>query len=274
MSTIVMSACWPLQLPPTPKAVLISLADNANDHGLCWPSISTICMRTCFGKTAVIEAIKWLEEHGLLQADRSNGRHTKYWIKPNGMTPELFDAGGNPSGRRTGTGNVPVRQANQSGKRTGTSGEPDPSASRTAPVREADTNRQEPSLTNERDSARGKTTSAGELAAGVLKVLGATARITSMQPKVIAAAADGVTAAMVLEAHAAYPDKPVSYALTTAHNHLLESKQGTTQSGGRPGARAGPARPRVTDDFSEANYQGTPHAELPGIFTDPEPVDA
>ncbi|HCL3300057.1 TPA: helix-turn-helix domain-containing protein, partial [Pseudomonas aeruginosa] len=34
MSTIIMSACWPLQgLTPAQKAVLISLADNANDEG-------------------------------------------------------------------------------------------------------------------------------------------------------------------------------------------------------------------------------------------------
>ena len=149
MSTYVMAACWPIQIPPTPKAVLISLADNANDHGYCWPSIATISTRTCFGKTAVIEAIRWLEEHGLVVADRENGRHTKYQIKPNGMTPELFDAEGNPSASRTSPGNGPVREANQSGKRTGSAGGPDLSASRTRPVRQADTNRQEPTRTKE-----------------------------------------------------------------------------------------------------------------------------
>ncbi len=142
-----MSACWPIQIPPTPKAVLMSLADNANDHGVCWPSISTISIRTCFGKTAVIDAIKWLEDHGLLEADRSNGRHTKYQIKPNGMAPELFDATGNPSGSRTSPRGKPVRLPDQSARQTGTTDEPNPSASRTGPVRQADTNRQEPSGT-------------------------------------------------------------------------------------------------------------------------------
>lgn len=42
-----MSACWPLQgMTATKKAVLISLADNANDDGVCWPSISTIGVRS------------------------------------------------------------------------------------------------------------------------------------------------------------------------------------------------------------------------------------
>lgn len=144
MSTYVMAACWPIQIPPTPKAVLISLADNANDHGYCWPSIATISARTCFGKTAVIEAIRWLEEHGLVVADRENGRHTRYQIKPNGMTPELFDAAGNPSASRTGTADEPVREANRSARQTGPGGGPDLSASRSIPVRQADTNRQEP----------------------------------------------------------------------------------------------------------------------------------
>ena len=131
-----MAACWPLQMPPTPKAVLISLADNANDHGVCWPSISTICARTCFGKTAVIEAIQWLETAGFLVADRENGRHTKYQIIPAGR--DLFSP---PVAAK------PVRVANRSAKRTGTATGPDPSASRKKPVRQADTNRKEPSGT-------------------------------------------------------------------------------------------------------------------------------
>lgn len=141
-----MAACWPLQMPPTQKAVLISLADNANDQGDCWPSLATIAMRTCFGKTAVIAAIRWLEEHGAVVADRSNGRHTRYKV-----TPESF----NLSASRTGPGGepvrevdrLPVREANRSVSRTGPGGEPNLSASRTGPVRQADTNRKEPSRT-------------------------------------------------------------------------------------------------------------------------------
>jgi len=141
MSTTVMAACWPLQLPPTPKAVLISLADNANDHGVCWPSLSTICQRTCFGRTAVIEAVRYLEDNGFLLADRSNGRHTKYQVVPRLDLFELPKA---------------VRQPDQSGRRTGSGGERPPSASRTGPVREADTNRKEPSKEKSNsDSKRG-----------------------------------------------------------------------------------------------------------------------
>ncbi len=129
-----MSLCWPLQMPPTPKAVLISLADNANDHGVAWPSLAKICERTCFGKTAVIAAIRWLEDEKLIVADRSNGRHTSYTVDLDAVN--LFAS-------RTGTPAEPVRlpDSNLSASRTNLS------ASRTKPVREADTNRQEPSRT-------------------------------------------------------------------------------------------------------------------------------
>ncbi len=131
-----MAACWPLQMPPTPKAVLISLADNANDQGHCWPSLTTIAERTCFGRTAVIEAIKWLESHGAVAADRSDRYRTTYVV-----TPSKFMAPGL------------VRETNQSVRRTSSNGgelvrladdevrQPDDE------VREADTNRQEPSRT-------------------------------------------------------------------------------------------------------------------------------
>jgi len=69
-------------MPPTQKAVLISLADNANDHGECWPSIPTICRRTCLGKTAVISALKWLEERSALSVHRGVSKSNQYLITP------------------------------------------------------------------------------------------------------------------------------------------------------------------------------------------------
>lgn len=77
-----MSACWPLAFPPTAKAVLISLADNANDHGECWPSIPTIATRTCLSERAVHGAIKVLEARGVVTANRRIGRHSTYTVTP------------------------------------------------------------------------------------------------------------------------------------------------------------------------------------------------
>jgi hypothetical protein len=117
-------------MPSTPKSVLISLADNCNDHGHCFPSISKICERTCFRRTAVISAIQWLENNQYLIADRTNGRHTKYQI----IVPGIPDT-------------KPVRQTGRSAIRSGSRDEHYPFGRRTAPVRQTNSNRQQPSLT-------------------------------------------------------------------------------------------------------------------------------
>ena len=148
-----MAAVWPLQIPPTAKAVLVSLADNANDEGYCWPSLTTICERTCLGRTAVIDAIKWLERAALIAADRSNGRHTTYQL--NVQAPQ------NQSASRTGTADGPVRHADGTSPPDGR----DQSATRTGPVRQADSNRQgtvnEPSRNQKKEARRRATPLAG-----------------------------------------------------------------------------------------------------------------
>lgn len=136
MSTVVMAQCWPLQMPPTPKAVLISLADNANDHGHCWPSLTKIGERTCFGRTAVIDAIKWLESHGILKADRGDRYRTTYIVSPSSYVGEVLDRLTDQSARRTSSDDGElVREADNEVRQTDNE------------VREADTNRQEPSRT-------------------------------------------------------------------------------------------------------------------------------
>lgn len=127
MSTTIMALCWPLVMPPTQKSVLISLADNANDAGDCWPSINTICNRTCFGRTAVIDAIKWLEEKGALVAHRGNGRHSKYKLSPASYS--------NQYACRTGTPAEPVRLTDKTSPPAG--------KVRAKPVRQTDSNRKE-----------------------------------------------------------------------------------------------------------------------------------
>lgn len=85
MSTLIMSKCWPIQIDPSPKAVLISLADNANDEGVCWPSIDTISMRTCLSERTVKRAIMILEKLGLLVTKRRDGRSNVYKITPDNI---------------------------------------------------------------------------------------------------------------------------------------------------------------------------------------------
>ncbi|UCP00081.1 helix-turn-helix domain-containing protein [Metapseudomonas lalkuanensis] len=88
MSTVIMSACWPLQgMTATQKAVLISLADNANDEGVCWPSVSNIALRTCLSERAVQGAIKALQQLGALYTEDRTGRSTIYKVTPEAYSP-------------------------------------------------------------------------------------------------------------------------------------------------------------------------------------------
>ncbi|HBO5919639.1 helix-turn-helix domain-containing protein [Pseudomonas aeruginosa] len=89
MSTIIMSACWPLQgMSPAQKAVLISLADQANDQGVCWPAVDSIAMRCCLSKRAVQQAIKWLRSAGIVSVEERQGRSTMYSVTPAAYAPQ------------------------------------------------------------------------------------------------------------------------------------------------------------------------------------------
>lgn len=83
-----MSACWPLQgMSAAQKAVLISLADQANDDGYCWPSVKTISTRTCLSERAVQGAIKWLVGSGIVRSNERSGSSTVYQLTPAAYAP-------------------------------------------------------------------------------------------------------------------------------------------------------------------------------------------
>ncbi|MCG2596121.1 helix-turn-helix domain-containing protein [Achromobacter insuavis] len=87
MSTIIMTACWPLQMPSSQKSVLISLADNANDEGVCWPSVERIVERTCLTDRTVQKCLKWLEERAVISRQKRHKRSAVYTV-----TPENYQA--------------------------------------------------------------------------------------------------------------------------------------------------------------------------------------
>lgn len=88
MSTILMSQCWPLGgMSPAQKAVLISMADQANDDGYCWPSVGTISKRTCLSERAVQGTIKWLQSANLMTASERNGTSSVYRLTPAAYAP-------------------------------------------------------------------------------------------------------------------------------------------------------------------------------------------
>lgn len=103
MSIALMTCAWRLLgLTPTQKLVLLSLADNANDAGECYPSIAQIVQRTALSDRAVQKTIASLQSLGLLTRISRPGTSTLYMltVPENGdVTPEPRS----PQGRTTFT---------------------------------------------------------------------------------------------------------------------------------------------------------------------------
>lgn len=121
---------WAFDAPVkgTDKAVLVVLANHANDAGECFPGIERIIRHSGFGRTAVLGSLQRLEKSGLIRTFRSSGRGSRYVI-----TGALVSA--DEAATRTGPADEPVRQTNQSAKRatpvrqadhTGSPGGPEP----------------------------------------------------------------------------------------------------------------------------------------------------
>ena len=69
-------------MPSGRKFVLISLCDNANDQGECFPSIAMIAKRCGMGERTVQGHIADLEKQGILRRIERTGRSTIYHIDP------------------------------------------------------------------------------------------------------------------------------------------------------------------------------------------------
>jgi hypothetical protein len=149
-------------MPPTSKAVLISLADNANDQGYCWPSIPTIANRTCFSERAVQGAIKWLEQHGAVRADRSNGRHTTYQVTPQTyiQPPQELRRLSVEDSVDTPAGNAPQQNMPPAANAPTPAGAaPAPPQEVRQPPQEVPSNRKEPSLEPSKNRQKGSASS-------------------------------------------------------------------------------------------------------------------
>ncbi|WP_342315735.1 helix-turn-helix domain-containing protein [Lysobacter sp. FW306-1B-D06B] len=90
MSNEILSQCWKLRIPQTAKFVLISLADQADNDGICWPSVAFICERTSLCDRAVQKSLKWLREHSAIRIEANAAAKGKnlYTVTPDNFTPE------------------------------------------------------------------------------------------------------------------------------------------------------------------------------------------
>lgn len=161
MSNLIMNLCRPARMPPTPKNVLMALADRADDTGLAWPSLAGLSDATCFSRTAVIGALKWLEGNGVLIVSKDIGKNSRYTIireRIEALTPAkpVREPHRHPSDRHTGADGTPVREADG----TRQAAAPPPVREANVPVREAYPNHQEPPVQPSLNHQKGRAHSA------------------------------------------------------------------------------------------------------------------
>ncbi len=103
------------------KLVLIILSDCHNESsGKCFPGIELICTRAMCARSSVFEALRALEKQGFIEIEKSQGRVNHYRLSIENQSGDATrpaalpvqetdgtrpDAGLNPSGSRTLTGN-------------------------------------------------------------------------------------------------------------------------------------------------------------------------
>jgi hypothetical protein len=82
MSIALMTLAWQSDIAAGPKMVLLSLCDNANEQGECYPSIALICKRCSMGERTVQGHINTLVNQGCLTRKDRQGHSTLYTIDP------------------------------------------------------------------------------------------------------------------------------------------------------------------------------------------------
>lgn len=80
MSIRFLNIAWSAKVSPAQKLVLLSLSDQANDDGVCWPSVATIQGRTSMSERTVFRCLSELEQLGFVRRMQREGRSTYYLL--------------------------------------------------------------------------------------------------------------------------------------------------------------------------------------------------
>lgn len=150
-----MTKVWKLtHLGSTDKLVLLALADNANDNGVCWPSVPRIADKASLSDRAVRNSIARLQSDGQIQIEERYGRSNVFTITPvpragvhdvQGCTP--FTP--NPCTSFTPASGAPLHDVPQPlhhVQDTPARGAPTPARGAPITIKESSGNHQEPSL--------------------------------------------------------------------------------------------------------------------------------
>lgn len=84
MSIKFMSKAWEQDITPNQKLIFLSLCDNSNDEGLCYPSILNIVNKTGLSNKTIIKSLSELVELNLLKkyqrAKKNGGRYSTLYL--------------------------------------------------------------------------------------------------------------------------------------------------------------------------------------------------
>lgn len=174
----------------TMKLVLVALADNSNDSGACWPSVTTLARKCSLTRQSVIDQIAKLEDKKWLTTEREGGKSNRYCLS------------------------IPVNRVDQSTALTSQQGLPAPvnaidyhqSTPLTTPVNRVDPNHQEPSFEPSKEPPKAKRNQSGYSVPGCFEQV------------------DGFTEALAgwIEARKLKKNPPTGYAIQLVINRLAE----------------------------------------------------
>ena len=77
-----MTLAWSVPLPHAEKIVLLALSDNANDEGLCWPSVGTLTVKCGMDARTVQRIVARLGETGHVTVHERRGKSNYYTVHP------------------------------------------------------------------------------------------------------------------------------------------------------------------------------------------------
>lgn len=77
-----MALAWNTELPHTEKLVLLALCDNANDEGLCFPSVPTLVRKCGMSERGLQNQLERLESAKHIERHFRQGKSTYYTVNP------------------------------------------------------------------------------------------------------------------------------------------------------------------------------------------------
>lgn len=80
MSIKLMTSVWATALDTTNKMVMLALADNANDEGICWPSMANIMRKTGLSDRSIQRSLSFVVKLNMLQVIIREGKSNYYII--------------------------------------------------------------------------------------------------------------------------------------------------------------------------------------------------